>query len=117
MEILHHFRKENRPWGGFAQFTLNEPSTVKIISVAPGQAFSLQTHTRRDEFWHVLRGTGVVHIAGVDNDAEPGCCFECLRGMVHRVTGGPRGITFLEISFGEFDEADITRIEDRCGRA
>lgn len=116
VEILNRFRKEDRPWGGFAQFTQNEKTTVKVISVAPGQAFSLQTHEHRDEFWHVLRGTGIVHIDGVDHAAELGCCFECWRGVAHRVTGGPNGITFLEISFGEFDEADIARLEDRYGR-
>lgn len=29
-------RTERRPWGRFERFTLNEPSTVKIIHVEPG---------------------------------------------------------------------------------
>ena len=37
-------------------------------------------------------------------------------GFEHRVTGGPEGTTFLEIAFGDFDESDITRLEDRYGR-
>ena len=31
-----------KPWGGFEQFTLNEISTVKILTIKPGQTFSLQ---------------------------------------------------------------------------
>ena len=31
--------RDERPWGGFERYTLNEPSTVKIIEVAPGHRF------------------------------------------------------------------------------
>ena len=45
---------DERPWGNFQQFVLNEAVTVKIITVNPGQRLSLQTHGHRDEMWQVL---------------------------------------------------------------
>ena len=117
MEGLAHYHKENRPWGGFERFTLNEKTTVKIITVDEGQSISLQTHEHRDEFWRVLKGSGVIHIGGTDNDAKEGDCFFSSRGSEHRVTGGAGGTTFLEIAFGDFDESDIRRLEDKYGRA
>ena len=36
-----------RPWGRFEQFTLNEPTTVKTITVEPGHRLSLQRHEHR----------------------------------------------------------------------
>jgi mannose-1-phosphate guanylyltransferase/mannose-1-phosphate guanylyltransferase/mannose-6-phosphate isomerase len=117
MEGLTNYNREERPWGNFERFTLNEKSTVKIISVKAGEAFSLQTHEHRDEFWHVLKGSGTVHIADKGIDAVEGNSFFSPRGSQHRVTGGPNGITFLEIAFGDFDENDIKRLEDRYGRA
>ncbi len=30
----------SKPWGGFDQFTLNERSTVKIVTVLPGDVSS-----------------------------------------------------------------------------
>ena len=47
---------EERPWGRFRQFTANEPTTVKTITVDPGQRLSLQRHQHRAELWHVLAG-------------------------------------------------------------
>ena len=117
MEGLAHYEKETRPWGGFERFTLNEKTTVKIITVKEGEAISLQTHEHRDEFWRVLKGSGIIHINGKDNPAHEGSMFFSPRGSDHRVTGGQGGTVFLEIAFGDFDEGDIKRLEDRYGRA
>jgi mannose-6-phosphate isomerase len=116
MEGLSNYEKEVRPWGAFERFTLNERATVKIITVNAGEAFSLQTHTRRSEFWRVLSGTGTITIGGLVHDAAPGETYDIPAGTTHRAEGGPEGLTFLEISLGEFDEGDITRLEDRYGR-
>ena len=116
MEGLSHYEKEERPWGNFERFTLNEKTTVKIITVNAGEMFSLQTHEHRDEFWRMLKGSGVVHIGENDNDAHAGDTFFVPRQTEHRVTGGPSGLSFLEITFGDSDEGDIHRLEDRYGR-
>jgi mannose-6-phosphate isomerase-like protein (cupin superfamily) len=116
MEGLSHYEKEVRPWGDFERFTLNEKTTVKIITVKAGEAFSLQTHEHRDEFWRVIKGSGVIRIGDKDNDAHEGDSFFSPRGSEHRVTGGSNGTVFLEIAFGDFDEKDIKRLEDRYGR-
>lgn len=118
MEGLSNYEKEVRPWGSFERFTLNEPSTVKIITVDPGQEFSLQQHEHRDEEWLILHGTGTVTVGEtVATDVAPGDNFFVARGTKHRVKGGPHGIAFLEIALGQFDEQDIIRLEDDYGRA
>lgn len=117
MEGLANYHKEERPWGVFERFTLNEQTTVKIIIVDADQAFSLQTHAKRDEFWRVIKGSGTVCIGEEPaREAREGDSFYIPRGSEHRATGGADGLTFLEIAFGEFDENDITRIEDKYGR-
>lgn len=110
------YKKEERPWGNFERFTLNERTTVKIVTVLPREAISLQTHDHRDEFWRILSGEGEITIGGVRAKAEPGRQFFSPRGEEHRVEAGPSGLSFLEIAFGDFDEKDITRLEDRYGR-
>ena len=117
MEGLSNYEKEVRPWGNFERFTLNEKSTVKIITVNPGQELSLQQHAHRDEEWLILQGPGAVVVGGQPTEVKPGDNFFVARGTKHRVSGGPLGLTFLEIAFGDFDEDDITRIEDNYGRA
>jgi len=117
MEGLNHYQKEVRPWGNFERFTLNEKTTVKIVTVNAGEAISLQTHEHRDEFWRVIKGGGIIHIAEIDYPAAEGDTFFSPRGSKHRVEGGTEGLSFLEIAFGDFDENDIHRLEDKYGRA
>lgn len=117
MEGLTNYERQERPWGDFERFTLNERTTVKIVSVRPGEAISLQTHAHRDEFWRVLAGSGTIRTDDTDHPAKAGDTFFSPRHSEHRVTGGPDGLSFLEIAFGDFDEHDITRLEDRYGRS
>jgi len=116
MEGLSNYEKEVRPWGAFERFTLNENTTVKIITVSPEEEFSLQTHEHRSEFWRILNGDGTVIIGDIQSEANAGDEFFIPQGSKHRAHAGPDGLTFLEIAFGEFDENDITRLEDKYGR-
>lgn len=116
MEGLSNYEKEIRPWGNFERFTLNEKTTVKVISVNPNQELSLQKHQHRDEVWKILSGSGTVTVQDAKTTAKSGDTFHIARGDLHRVAGGPEGLQFLEIALGEFDEHDITRLEDRYGR-
>lgn len=106
-----------KPWGSFRQFVLNEPCTVKIITVERGQAISLQRHDGRSEFWRVLAGDPLVTIDEKEIIAKPGDEFFIPQQANHRLTGQSHDCQILEISFGFFDEHDITRIEDNYGRA
>jgi mannose-1-phosphate guanylyltransferase/mannose-1-phosphate guanylyltransferase/mannose-6-phosphate isomerase len=117
MEGLSAYEKDVRPWGQYERFTRDEPATVKIITVDPHEAFSLQTHAHRAEFWRILDGSGTVTVGRAVVEAVPGNHFFIPEGMQHRAEGGPNGLRFLEIAFGSFDESDITRLEDRYGRA
>lgn len=108
---------DERPWGKFEQFTSNEASTVKILTINPHQRFSLQYHHHRDEFLRVLSGPAKVTIGDQEISANKGDEFFIPRETKHRVeaTGSP--VEFLEISFGDFDENDIVRVADDFGRA
>jgi mannose-6-phosphate isomerase len=106
-----------RPWGTFEQFTQNETTTVKIITVSSGKKLSLQTHANRDEFWCIIGGSGFVTIGSEKKEARIGDEFYVSRGTPHRAEGGPEDLRFLEICFGQFDEDDEIRIEDDYGRA
>ncbi len=116
MKGFANYKKEERPWGNFERFTLNEPSTVKIITVEPNQSLSLQQHERRDEEWKILKGSGTVIVGEKHTDVKPGDEFFVARATQHRVEAGPQGLQFLEVALGDFDEQDIVRFEDKYGR-
>lgn len=116
MPLLIHRDHNDRPWGFFDRFTQDELSTVKIITVSPNKRFSLQKHTHRSEFWRIISGVGTIIIGKHSHTAGPGDEFEIHVGIIHRMTAGEEGITFLEIALGDFDENDIVRLSDDFGR-
>lgn len=108
---------EQRPWGSFMRFTHNETSTVKVITVQPGQRLSLQRHAQRDELWHVLDEGVVVEVDGRAWRPVAGEQVWVPKQSLHRMSSdAPSPVRVLEVAFGQFDEDDIERVEDDHGR-
>lgn len=115
-EILDRIVQDDRPWGNFRQFTHNQTTTVKILTVEAGQTLSLQDHAHRDELWVVLDQGLRIELDDRVIEPEPGDEIVIVRGAKHRLSSaGARG-RVLEIAFGTFDEDDIRRHDDRYGR-
>jgi mannose-6-phosphate isomerase len=93
------------------------PSTVKVIGVQQGAALSLQYHHRRDELWVVLDPGARVELGDKIIYPQVGDRVIIPRTMAHRLSAaGNKPVRILEVSFGEFDEDDIVRLEDVYGR-
>jgi mannose-1-phosphate guanylyltransferase/mannose-1-phosphate guanylyltransferase/mannose-6-phosphate isomerase len=106
-----------KPWGQFDQFTHNEISTVKILSVDKGGELSLQNHEHRTEFWRIISGHPLVTIGEITKSANPDDEFIIEKLQPHRLEAPNDNVQVLEIAFGNFDEEDIIRIKDKYGRA
>jgi mannose-6-phosphate isomerase-like protein (cupin superfamily) len=103
---------EKRPWGRFERFTLNEPSTVKLVYVDGDKRLSLQYHNNRSEFWKVVKGPVKVQLGNDTKMLQEGESIAIPKSTMHRLIGAGTDATILEISTGEFDESDIVRVED-----
>jgi len=107
---------EDRPWGKFERYVENEKCTVKILYLKPNSQTSLQYHSKRDEWWKVIKGTIKIHV----NDSEYGLTendsFSIRRGSKHRMINLEYPSIILEISTGDFDEGDIVRLKDIYNR-
>lgn len=107
---------EKRPWGSFERFVHNKKCTVKILTLKPGQALSLQYHKFRSELWVTL-DSGLWFQAGKKiSTFKKGSVVEIPKNTPHRLMGGKKEARVLEISWGKVRENDIVRIEDRYGR-
>jgi len=107
---------EKRPWGMFERFTLNEISTVKILTINPKQKFSLQYHKNREELWRFLDNPAKVTIGRKTFRVNKGDEFIIPKKTNHRIEAYSKTVKVLEISFGKFNEKDIVRLEDKYGR-
>jgi len=111
---LRHIKK---PWGAFDEYTLNERSTVKILTINPGAKTSLQSHRHRREFWVALDKGVRVQVGKEKILLRKGSTILAKKGTKHRLQcEGKLAARILEISFGVFSESDIVRYEDDYGR-
>src|SRR5215211_7751060 len=70
-----------------------------------------------DELWVILDKGAQVQLGEEVLEPETGEKIFIPRGTVHRLsTAGESEVRILEISFGEFDEEDIVRLDDVYGR-
>jgi len=107
---------EVRPWGRFEKFIENQHCTVKLLHINSDSRLSLQYHKKREEFWRVIKGNATVQILEKESVLKEGENIIIPKGARHRITTGNSECIILELSFGEFDENDIVRIQDDYGR-
>jgi mannose-6-phosphate isomerase len=104
-----------KPWGDFKEFVLNKKCTVKILTVNPKGVISLQYHNNRDEMWYFLT-SGYVQLGDKKKKVKKGEIINIKKKQLHRVFAKDKKVEFLEISFGDFNEKDIVRLDDKYGR-
>ena len=105
-------RQVERPWGSFKQYAHNEEVTVSLMQVEPVQRLSLQSHTGRAELWIVLDEGAIVQVGDRIFHPKAGDEIWIPANARHRLSSaGPR-VRVLEVAFGDWRQADITRYED-----
>ncbi len=109
--------QEERPWGWFKKFCQDKKVTVKIIVLKSKEKLSLQKHNKREEFWRVLRGSGIAEVNGKKINIKKDDEVLIPLKAKHRLISKKDGLEILEISFGDFFEDDIVRYEDDYNRA
>ena len=108
-----------RPWGFYKTTILNNMFLSKIIHIMPGQALSLQSHQRREEYWIIVNGTGVIQLGKSTHKISPGESYFIPKDCKHRLinTSEIETLIFVEVQLGDyFGEDDIERYEDRYNR-
>ncbi len=107
----------DKPWGKVVTYALNQPSSVRVITVEPGQETSIHFHQLRDEMWVVLDPGLTITIGNRVVEAVPGDEFMVSSETAHRITnhGEVRG-RVLEIAYGYTTEDDSQRLQDDYGR-
>ena len=108
-------KEVKRPWGLFKQFVLNKKCTVKILEINPKQELSLQKHKNREEHWYFLNNA-TIQIGSKKRRVKKGDLVKVPKGKPHRIIAEKNKTEILEICFGNFDEKDEVRLEDKYGR-
>jgi len=107
-------KEEKRPWGLFKTFALNKKCTVKLLEINKGEELSLQKHKNRKEHWYFLN-EAIVQINKEKKKVKEGDLIKISPNTAHRIIAEEK-VKVIEVSFGEFDEKDEIRLEDKYGR-
>jgi mannose-6-phosphate isomerase-like protein (cupin superfamily) len=107
----------DKPWGKVVTYALNQPASVRVITVEPDQETSVHYHQMRDEMWVVLDDGLTVQIGNRSVRAQPGDEFLVSAETTHRITNeSPMRGRVLEIAYGYTTEDDTLRLQDDYGR-
>lgn len=108
-----------RPWGFYKTTVVNEYFQSKIINLNPSSSLSLQKHLRREEYWTIVHGRGVVRVGDSIKQVSPGDTVFIPKNCLHRLsnTSDKVHMVITEVQLGDyFGEDDIIRVEDDYGR-
>jgi mannose-1-phosphate guanylyltransferase/mannose-6-phosphate isomerase len=105
-----------RPWGSFSQYANNEEVTVSLMTVKPGQRLSLQSHTGRAELWIALDDGAVVQVNDDILYPKAGDEIWIPANARHRLGSSGPTVRVLEVAFGNWQQADISRYADDFDR-
>jgi len=129
--VVERMKKENmteayyharvfRPWGWYINIDGNDHSGTKVkrLMVLPGKRLSLQSHTKREEHWVVVRGTACVELDGEEIILKENGYVHIPIGARHRIHNkGTELVEIVETQVGSYlGEDDIVRYEDDFGR-
>ena len=107
----------DKPWGKVVTYALNQPSSVRVITVEPSQETSVHFHQLRDELWIVLDPGLTITIGNRVVEAQPGEEFSVSSETAHRISNlGEASGRVLEIAYGYTTEDDTQRLQDDYGR-
>jgi mannose-6-phosphate isomerase-like protein (cupin superfamily) len=106
--------QEERPWGSFEVLKSEEHFKAKVMRVMPGQQISYQSHTKREEHWVIIKGSGLVILNNQNIIVKKGQYIHVPLGSKHRIRNtGHEVLEFVEVQLGTyFGEDDIVSYED-----
>ena len=115
MQTLEH---DERPWGCYDVLLDTDFTKVKLITVAPQQRLSYQSHEKRQEQWTIVKGRLTVILDEDHLVFYPGESVHIPLGAKHRAWNETDEIVqFIEVQTGEyFGEDDIIRYQDDWDR-
>ncbi len=106
-----------RPWGNYSEFARNEPCTVWIVDMKPGEQGSLQSHQNFDEIWIMQNEGAEVQVGEKVFKPKVGEEVYIPRQTKHRLSNlGSNTLRMFEVAYGNVTDEDKVRYEDKYNR-
>lgn len=100
------------PWGRMQTYALNQPATVRVVTVAPDGDTGAHYHRLRDELWVVLDVGLSIEVGNRVLQPAPGDEIQVPAEEPHRIRcGADTPGRVLQIAFGYASEDDRLPVE------
>ena len=106
-----------KPWGSYEVIYEGPEKVIKIITVDPGQALSLQSHEHRSEHWFVLEGHATVVLDGETRVLAANETIVIPCGSKHRLLNAGRAMLRVAGSSGVRSSMRTTSCDIRIATA
>jgi mannose-6-phosphate isomerase-like protein (cupin superfamily) len=107
-----------KPWGYYVDIHRTDDVVFKQIVVDPGEELSYQSHEKRDEFWFIKSGVGLLIMDAIEIEVSAGQSFPIYRKNKHMIKNiSEMDLEIYEMQCGVCDENDIVRYSDKYGRS
>lgn len=108
----------DKPWGKITTYALNQPTSVRMVTIEPGASSNEHYHRLRDEMWLVLDPGLVIQVGNRRVEAAVGEEFMVAAEEPHRIINqGAETGRVLEISFGYTTEDDAFPVRGADGES
>jgi mannose-6-phosphate isomerase-like protein (cupin superfamily) len=104
-----------KKWGTYRYLTVSDKYRVKMITIRPNCATSLQFHVFRDELCLVVNGVAEVSVGDNTRLVEQGGFFHVPKNEKHKISNIHQAnhLDIIEIQYGEhISEDDIVRLDN-----
>ena len=106
-----------KPWGYYIDIHRTNEVVFKQIVIHVGEELSYQSHEKRDEFWFIKSGVGLLIMNGIDIRVSADESLQIHKNNKHMIKNiGDRDLEIFEMQCGTCDENDIIRYSDKYGR-
>lgn len=89
-----------KSWGSFRVLDVEDESLTIKVTLHPGQRMNYHSHSRRDEVWTVISGTGRAIVDGVSRPVQTGDVVRMPQGCHHTILADSE-LKLIEVQLGK----------------
>lgn len=89
-----------KSWGSFRVLDVEDESLTIKVTLYPGQRMNYHSHSRRDEVWTVISGTGHAIVDGISRPVQAGDVVHMPQGCRHTILADSE-LKLIEVQLGK----------------
>ncbi len=108
-KIIQDIQFAEKSWGSYQVLDTHPGSMTIRITLNPGHKMNYHSHTRRNEVWTIVSGTGKAIVDGMEQPVKPGDVITMQAGCKHTLIANTE-LKAIEVQLGPDISADDKQV-------